>query len=423
MQLPLSEYPLSLAAKLSDRLRSAKQELVSQWLDRIQARVSISAKKVFPTHELLNHVPLLIEGIAGYLKRPDKDIDGEAPVVAKAMELGALRHEQGFDAYEILKEHEMLGEIIFDFLADCAEDMPQSIPRRDFLACWQRIAQAIELIRQATMGHFLRLSDDAVKQREERLRKFNRTVAHELKNRVHAVASASVMLNENTLDENEKKDFARIVAKNAEGLKRTIANLEALSQPAADPRHRRNVLLPEVATEAVRELKEAAEANGVEVRIADDLPAIEVDAATVELCLMNYVSNAIKYSDSSKPERWVAIEASVEGPDAEHDKEVVIRVCDNGIGVPADKREKLFEEFFRAHEETVTDAEGTGLGLSIVRETVTSMGGRAWAEFPDDSGSVFAFSIPSRRKEDEPALEEASQGSENASGGSEQQRA
>jgi signal transduction histidine kinase len=142
------------------------------------------------------------------------------------------------------------------------------------------------------------------------------------------------------------------------------------------------------------------------VRIADDLPPIEVDAATVELCLMNYVSNAIKYSDSSAPERWVAIEASVEGPDTQHDREVVIRVCDNGIGVPADKRDKLFEEFYRAHDETVTDAEGSGLGLSIVRETVTSMGGRAWAEFPYGRGSVFAFSIPSRRKEDEPALEE-----------------
>ena len=56
-------YPLQLAAILSDRLRTAKQELVTQWLNRITARVSISAKRVFPTHELLNHVPLLIEGV------------------------------------------------------------------------------------------------------------------------------------------------------------------------------------------------------------------------------------------------------------------------------------------------------------------------------------------------------------------------
>src|SRR6266513_3840993 len=143
-----SKYPLELAAILSDRLRTAKQELVTQWLDRISARVAISTKRVFPTHELLNHVPLLIEGIAGYLKRPERDIDSKAPVVAKAMELGALRHAQGFDAYELLKEYEMLSEIAFAFLADAAEEVEEHIPRRDFLACWQRTAQAIELIRR-----------------------------------------------------------------------------------------------------------------------------------------------------------------------------------------------------------------------------------------------------------------------------------
>ena len=407
MELQLSSYPVRLAAQLSDRLRAAKQELVSQWLERINARVAISKGKVFPTHELLNHVPLLVEGIAGYLRQPGKNIDDEAPVVAKAMELGALRHEQGFDAYEILKEYEMLGEIIFDFLTDCAEHMPESYPRRDFLVCWQRIAQGMELIRQATMSHFLRLSDNDVKEREDRLRKFNRTIAHELKNKVHAVSSAAAMLDEAGIAEPDRRAFTSIIRRNAEGLRRALDNLEAISR--TESRHGHNVLLPEVATEAVRELREAAEARGVEVRIAADLPQIEVDAATVELCLMNYVSNAIKYSDLKKGERWVAIEASVEGPDTRHDKEVVIRVCDNGIGVALEKRERLFEEFYRAHDETVTDAEGTGLGLSIVQETVESIGGRAWAEFSDEKGSVFAFSLPSRRHQDEPALEEASE--------------
>ena len=85
-----SEYPVALAAALSDNLRTAKQELVTQWLDRISARVAISTKRVFPTHELLNHVPLLIEGIAGYLKSPERDIDSKAPVVAKAVPVAAV---------------------------------------------------------------------------------------------------------------------------------------------------------------------------------------------------------------------------------------------------------------------------------------------------------------------------------------------
>lgn len=404
MPTDTSTYPVELAATLSDSLRSAKQELVTQWLDRISARVAISTKRVFPTHALLNHVPLLIEGIAAYLKRPERDIDARAPVVAKAMELGALRHTQGFDAYELLKEYEMLGEIIFDFLTDAAEQIPEDVPRRDFLACWQRVFQAIELIRQATMSHFLRLSAAQINERENRLRKFNRTVAHELKSNVNAIANASSMIGESWTDEAERKQFEAIVAKNAESLKRVLANLESLSRTQGDARHCRNVLLPEAANEAVRELEDAAKAKGVNVKIADDLPGIEVDAATVELCLMNYLSNGIKYSNRDKIERWVTINATVEGPDTERDREVVIRVSDNGIGVPAHKREQLFEEFYRAHGETVTDAGGSGLGLSIVRETVESIGGRAWAEFPEGEGSVFAFSLPSRRHDDVVAM-------------------
>ena len=401
-----STYPFELAAILSDRLRTAKQELVTQWLDRITARVAISSKRVFPTHELLNHIPLLIEGIAGYLKRPERDIDAKAPVVAKAMELGALRHAQGFDAYELLKEYEMLATIIFAFLTDTAERISGDYPRRDFLVCWERLGQAMELIRQATVSHFLRLSSAQINERENRLRKFNRTVAHELKNNVSAIAAASTALAEAWIEPGEKKQFEEIIGRNAESLQRVLENLESVSRTQADSRHCRNVMLPEAASEAVRELEAAARAKGVDVRVADDLPPIEVDAAVVELCLMNYVSNGIKYSDEAKPERWVSIAASVEGPDTERDREVVIRVTDNGIGIPADRREQLFQEFYRAHDATVTEAAGTGLGLSIVRETVESIGGRAWAEFPVDSGSVFAFSVPSRRRDDIQAIKD-----------------
>jgi signal transduction histidine kinase len=402
-----STYPLELAEILSDRLRAAKQELVTQWLNRITERVTISSRRVFPSHELLNHVPLLIEGIAGYLKRPERDLDSKAPVVAKAMELGALRHVQGFDAYELLKEYEMLGEIVFSFLADAADSLSRDFKLRDFLACWERTGQAMELIRQATVSHFLRLSSAQINDRENRLRKFNRTVAHELKNNVNAIAAASTALAESWIAPSERKEFEEVIGRNAEGLQRVLTNLESLSRSQTDARHCRHIQLPEAASEAVRELQDAAKAKGVNVRIADDLPGIEVDAAVVELCLMNYVSNAIKYSDNAKPERWVTITGRVEGPDTERDREIVIRVSDNGIGIPADGRENLFQEFYRAHDETVTEASGTGLGLSIVRETVESIGGRAWAEFPTEEGSVFAFSVPSRRREDVAAAAES----------------
>src|SRR5580765_5670458 len=97
----------TLARALADRMRSSSDELTERWLDRISARVSIDPNRVFPTDALLDHVPLLILGIADYIEKPERVILSEVPVVAKAMELGELRFSQGFDEYEVLKEYEI----------------------------------------------------------------------------------------------------------------------------------------------------------------------------------------------------------------------------------------------------------------------------------------------------------------------------
>lgn len=393
----------ALSCELARLLRESKEDLVSRWLERISARVSISANKIFPTDELLNHVPLLVEGIADFVEHPS-DPDEGTPMSAKAMELGALRHAQGFDAYQILKEYEILGGVIFSFLHDVVEEGDIQAPRRDFLSCWQRVGMAIEVIRQATMTHFLRLSAEQVKEREERLRRFNRTVSHELKNRVGAIRGAAHLLQEDWLDPVQRQRFQRMVLENSDSLQRAFLNLVSLSRIEADSRQRRNILLPQAAAEAARQLRDSAQAAGVDVQIADDIPPIEVDAGAVELCLMNYISNSIKYSDINAKHRWVRIEGEFKFTDPSvtdgMSGELTVRVRDNGIGVPEKARADLFGQFYRAHTATVTGIEGSGLGLSIVRETVESLGGRAWAEFPDDGGAVFAFSLPSRREED-----------------------
>ncbi|MDQ6635343.1 MAG: HAMP domain-containing histidine kinase, partial [Gemmatimonadota bacterium] len=365
------------------------------------ARVTVDAGQVFPTEELLDHVPVLVDGIADYLEADGLDIDGHGPMEAKAMELGALRHAQGFDAYQILKEHEILSGILFTFLREAldAAKSPASASV-DIAACWQRVADATDKIRQATITHFLRMAGEEVRSREERLRRFNRMVSHELKNRVGALRGAATMLSESWVNPAQAAQFLRIIEQNGEGLQRVLENLDALSHLDRDTRQKHNVLLPQAAAEAVRQLRDAASLGQVEVRMDEAaLPDVEVDAAAVELCLANYLSNAIKYADPAKGVRWAEISAELVPASPEQEGELIIRVKDNGLGVPADARPKLFEQFFRAHTATVS-AEGTGLGLNIVQETMESLGGRAWAEFPDEGGSVFAISFPSRRAED-----------------------
>lgn len=384
-----------LAAALAARLRTSRLDLTTRWLDRIVQRVSIDPNRVFPTDELLDHVPLLIDGIASYLENPSAEISVDMPVVGKAMELGALRHAQGFDAYEILKEHEILGGILFNYLAQEADTMPEPCAKSELLVCGQRLFRAITLIQETTTTHFLRLAAEEVREREERIRTFNRAVSHEIKNRIGTIVGASDILHEMPeMPEGERRRFVDIVRRNARLMQSAVANILAVGRSGGDIRQQRHIRLRAAAQEAVRQVREAALEAGVEITMADDLAEVDVNAAAVELCLTNYLSNAIKYANRAKERRWVLIAASREtGPGGV--PEVVVRVRDNGLGVPLEKRDHLFERFFRAHE-TITEVEGTGLGLSIVRDTARTQGGRAWAEFPD-VGSEFAFSLPDRR--------------------------
>jgi signal transduction histidine kinase len=159
--------------------------------------------------------------------------------------------------------------------------------------------------------------------------------------------------------------------------------------------------LSESVAEVRRHLREFARSRDVTVDVENPLPPIEVNAAAIELCLTNYISNAIKYSDPAKTGRWVRVRARLVDPTDGGDRgdrgELVVEVVDNGLGIPPETRTHLFERFFRGHTHVHGEVEGMGLGLSIVRETVEDLGGRVWAG-PSDSGvSVFAFAIPATR--------------------------
>ena len=391
-----------IASILATHIRDSKDDLTYGWLERIAARVNIDRNRIFPTDALLDHVPLLVVGIADYIENPVDDIASDMPVVAKAMELGALRHAQGFDAYEILKEYELLGGVLFTFVERTLDGIEAPCSRSELFTCAHRLFRAIELIQQVTTTHFLRMASDTVREREERLRGFNRMVSHELKNRVGAIQGAHALLGEEWVDDGQRRKFLGMVGENAEAIRTLLDNLVTLSRIDADARQSRHVELPQAAAEAVRQHRELARARGVRVHMAEELPHVEVAAAAVELCLSNYISNAIKYSDPRKEDRWILIEAElIRGDDdTAGESELVVRVRDNGLGLPPGAEKRLFQRFYRAHEETASAIEGTGLGLSIVRDTVAALGGRAWAERNEDGGSTFVFALPGRRAAD-----------------------
>jgi signal transduction histidine kinase len=412
----LSLENCTLARVLAERMRENRDDLTLRWLDRIGARVRLDPNRIFPTDALLDHVPLLIQGIADYIENPGNAILSDIPVVAKAMELGELRFAQGFDEYELLKEYEIFGGILFSFLSRIADDIEEPCSRGELLACAHRLFLAVALIQQATLTHYLSLVKERLSEREQRLRAFNRALGHELRNLIGSIGGAAEILQLDGTSKEQQERMVSMIVRNTETMKASLENLVELSRIGEDARRSRHVALPQAAAEVARQLREAARARGVEIRLAADLPSVDVSAAAFELCLSNLLANAIKYSDPAKDKRWVEVRARVNSPEDGANPQTVVEVRDNGLGVPEAKRSRLFERFYRAHEDTLGDIDGTGLGLSIVKETVASMGGKAWAEFMED-GTTFCFSIPTRRKSDEATVAPAGTDSATVSDG------
>jgi signal transduction histidine kinase len=314
------------------------------------------------------------------------------------MELGALRHRQGFDEYELLKEFEIFGGIVFTFLARTAQSLDQPCEKDELLVCGHRVFRAVSLIQEAALTHYMQRVRSKLAEREERLRGFNRALTHELKNQLGAAMGAADLLDLEGLPPEEHARLLDVVRRNVRVMRGVLDNLVELSRLDTDTRQTRRVLLPKAVGEAARQLRDLAQAARVRIAVGE-LPHVEVSAAAVELAVSNFLSNAIKYADQKSSDRWVRVRgATVEtgsGP------ETVVTVTDNGIGVPPEKRERLFERGFRAHIDSAS-VEGDGLGLSIVKDALDAIGGRVWAEFPAEGGASFSFALPARRAGESP---------------------
>lgn len=383
-----------LASELARRMRDAREEITGEWLVRIAERVSLAPNRVFPTNDLLDHIPLLLKGIADHLENPADTVAADSLVVAKGMELGALRYNQGFAEGEILKEFEILGSILFSFISSELPSIGEPGTREDLMTCAHRVQNAVSLLHQAAVTEFLQLLKRQLAEREDRLHAFNRALSHEFRNKIGAAHGAALLLDLAELDDVERRRLRGIVTRNLGSMRGMIDNLVELSYLSRETRQHRYVRLPAAAAEAVRLLADAAEDKRVEVRIATGIPDVEVSSAA-ELVLSNLLGNAVKYSDPAKPERWVEVRGHVKPPDEKGRGEIVVEVADNGVGVPEDDRLLIFDRFYRVTA-TAQDVDGSGLGLTIVQDVIASLGGRVWADFPGEGGSVFAFSLPSR---------------------------
>lgn len=382
------------AEAVADRIASEQAMLAARWFARLRDLVPVEATEVFPSDQLLDHIPTLIVDISGYLKAPEQEaIAANTAVVEKARELGALRHQQRASLHQVLREYQLLGGILVRFVQDEAIRLVLEPPAAECIAVLSRLNHAVAVLTQETVETFVRLYTQTITEQAERLQQFTRMATHEWRQPLAPIVTAVSLLRMPGLDAAAHAKTVDMVARNVNSLIDMTHKLERLARldGPSDTPNLQEVPLRTVVGEAARQVREMAEARQVEIRIADEMPSAAIDVGRLELAIVNLLSNAIKYSDPAKPERVVEVGGALAA-----DGNCEIHVRDNGVGIPANRIGHIFRRFTRAHAEQgeLDSVKGVGLGLAIVDDCVKAIGGAITVESTEGAGTHFTVTIP-----------------------------
>ena len=213
-------------------------------------------------------------------------------------------------------------------------------------------------------------------------------VSHELKTPLTGLRMAThLLLDERTGPLTAKQaDLALAARDDSNRLNAIVAGLLDISR--IESGHALLDLAPveprQLVDRALDAVRSAYRDKGValETELPADLPAVTADAVRIDHVFANLLGNALRYAPSGG--RVAIIAARADGV-------VEFRIEDNGTGIPAEHRARIFERFYRVPGQ---DRTGAGLGLAIAKEIVIAHGGQLWLQDQVGAGSTFCFSIP-----------------------------
>jgi PAS domain S-box-containing protein len=224
---------------------------------------------------------------------------------------------------------------------------------------------------------------------------FLSSMSHELRTPLNAILGFAQLLERDRKQPLSERQIERLrhVLRGGEHLLRLIDDVLDLSRIEAG----RVMVSPEpvnvreVVEEVITTLEPMASRAGITIRRDQlpEVPRVVADRTRLAQILMNFGSNAIKYGKQRGQ-----VQVTLAEPDP---ATVRITVIDDGIGIPADKRDKVFEPFQRAGQET-GPIEGTGIGLTITKRLAEMMKGRVGFTSEVDRGSAFWVEMPIHRR-------------------------
>lgn len=229
----------------------------------------------------------------------------------------------------------------------------------------------------------IRLLNEKLNEAYDELDAFSYTISHDLKNPLTTIKSYSEMLKEFFELEPKAEQMVDRILIGANKMQAMINEVLNYSRIGQTKLKRKKVDMDKILAEVKEELMIVNKNVKPEITIFET-PDIYGDEMMIMQVFSNLINNGVKYSS-----RHQQPSVTVNGEDI--GKEIRYTIKDNGIGVTAENREKIFELFTRAAE--AKDYEGTGVGLSIVKKIVEKHGGNIWLESEINQGSTFYVSF------------------------------
>jgi signal transduction histidine kinase len=219
-------------------------------------------------------------------------------------------------------------------------------------------------------------------------------VSHELRTPLSVIGSAADNLAEGVVrSDKDVQEYGSLIRSECRRLSALVEQTLRFSANKADvrPRDIQFVQITDVIDRALAAAMTASDGDGISLeKIVDSsLPMVRADPDLLSECLLNLISNALKYGGEAQ---WLGIRAQT--VETGHGSGVQITVEDRGIGISSSELRHIFEPFYRGQTARSAQIRGTGLGLSLAREAANSMGARITVASAVGKGSAFTLHIP-----------------------------
>lgn len=260
------------------------------------------------------------------------------------------------------------------------------------------ITEALTVTIIFTIGSVVIRNFEVIAQANKMKSEFVSIASHQLKaplSKIGWAAELLILKYEKGLTKAQKKIIERIVDANDEMNRLVkdlldVARIDKGSLFLEDDQLELNKIVEEV----VKNNQDLAKNFDVRLSMAigNDIPVIIGDKRRISIVIDNLVTNAIKYTDGGG---FVEITLKIEK------NNLVCCVKDNGVGIPEDQQDNIFDKFFRSENAAKLRVSGTGLGLYIAKNTIDQSGGHMWFRSIEHIGSLFCFSLPIKKRNKE----------------------